>query len=191
MINLLSIKAKQETYARYRGRRSAVFLAFLCILLLASILVFASMYTLLQTNAKTLTGNRDALKGRLGSSKYAVIAREAKDLRSKVDIILNASDEEFSAIWRIRTAIDRTLGEGVTLTTLQFVRAKEGAGEAGKLSLTAHVSDRKHMLQWEDRLKSEPMFSGVSIPTASLIKNEGSDVTLSFSVASGKKNSRP
>ena len=186
MINLLPHEAKHEVYTRYRERRSVILLIFLCLLLAASTLVLASMYTLLRTDAETLTGNRDTLKARLESSEYGLISREAKDLRGKVDIILHAEDGRL--LTELRAAIDRTLGEGVTLSALQFARANPAAaGQAGKLSLTARVSDRKRLLQWEDRLKSEPMFAGVTIPTASLIKNDENDVTLSFTVVPQEK----
>ena len=79
----------------------------------------------------------------------------------------------------VRAALERTIDESVTISAMQFVRTENGGGT---LSLTARVKDRKHALQWEDRLKSEPLFSGISIPTSSLIKNENIDIQLSFTV---------
>lgn len=76
-------------------------------------------------------------------------------------------------------ALDRSLIAGVSITSMQFVHTKGGGGT---LNVVAHIQDRKHVLEWEAALRSEPLFSGVSVPTADLIKNEDSEVRLTFTV---------
>ncbi len=177
MINLLPYDIRKLRYHEYRTRRSIVLMALLCILFAASTIVLASMYVLLRSDASTIKESHRELARRLASGESSSISREASNLKQKVSTILSFT--ETRSFSEIRSAVDKTVDDAVTIHTIQFVRTKNGGGT---LTLSARVRDRKHVLLWEERLRRESSFVGVSVPTANLIKNEDIDITLTFTV---------
>lgn len=177
MINLLPYDIRKLRYHEYRTRRTVVLVALLCILLAASTIVLVSMHVLLRSDANTIEASHRELADRLASGESSSVSREASDLKQKVDTILSFT--ELRSLSEIRNAVDKTVDEAVTIHIMQFVRTKDGGGT---LTLSARVRDRKHVLLWEERLRAEPLFTGVSVPTANLIKNEDVDITLTFTV---------
>ena len=177
MINLLPYDIRKLRYHEYRIRRTVVLVALLCILFAASAIVLMSMYVLLRSDANTIETSHRELVSRLASGGSSSISREASDLRKKVDTILSFT--ELRSLSDIRSAVDKTADEAIRIQTMQFVRTKDGGGT---LTLSARVRDRKHVLLWEERLRAEPLFRGVSVPTANLIKNEDIDISLTFTV---------
>lgn len=177
MINLLPYEVRKKYFQEYCTRRTIVLITLLCLLFTASTIVLVSMYMILYSDANTMETNYRGLEKRLADGGYSAITYEASDLHTKVNTIL--SFKKVQLFSDVRAALERTIDESVVISAMQFVRTENGGGT---LSLTARVKDRKHALQWEDRLKSEPLFSGISIPTSSLIKNENIDIQLSFTV---------
>ncbi len=177
MINLLPYDIRKLRYHEYHIRWAVVLVALLSILFAASAIVLMSMYVLLISDADTIGARHRELVSRLASGESSSTSREAADIRRKVGTILSFA--ELRSLSDIRSAVDKTTDEAIRIQTMQFVRTKDGGGT---LTLSARVRNRKHVLLWEERLRAEPIFRGVSVPAANLIKNEDIDISLTFTV---------
>lgn len=176
MHNILDIKEKKKILTEYRVRLAVVFVFMLSFLVVASLVLLVSSYLLAvskynSTEKQLATIQEKYSDGRKGKDVTAQIS----EVNSQVALFLknDAAGTELpppKAIASVLSAKSAT----IKISGIMY----DATVSQGRIVLTGVARDRESMAVFVETLKSNPLFTNVTLPISSYVKSENIDFSV-------------
>ena len=177
MINLLPEEQKQRLLEEERFRLTLILgTLFVCFLICLSLILFLiENYTLwdleaekilLSQKEKTISLNQDLEKE----------IKESNAFLSEIDSFYGQT----VGTTQLLEIVDETLPAKVYLTNFDFILPKTKGKDKPRISISGFSPDRNTLLNFQENLKNEQLFSDIYVSPESWIEQENLDFDISF-----------
>ncbi len=177
MFNLLPPEDKELAKKEYGRRLAVVGLFWTCLALFSFLIMLAPSLLDVFKGEKEAESKLTVLEKKPAVSDYKELTEQIKTTRMKLEILKSAITNKVFLVDYL-VVILRGKPDGATITDFSWV-----AGETGlRITVNGQAKNREILRKFDANLRSERVFSEVSLPISSFAKPEEVDFSITIQV---------